>query len=270
MLRAPASPTSAARRATRRRVRASGGHGWPERASGDGARATPMPRSGQYWRSPERLDPVGTSVGRGGKGLVAPHRFRPATRAVRSGRRDRGLLEHSPTPAFSSPLAMTSPTRTFCNPGSARGSIRTLERPKLQPRKITNPSTNTPPPPYYPGEQKHLSPRARPLAGLPVCAVRPRTRSPRRVHPWFPPAGICSAKSAGLPSATSSGRCAPAAVWWCRLPSSRHKPRAVPTARPRGTAPSGSDPRLVPRNAPWAGRGRLRRLFPVRGRRPIF
>jgi len=33
---------------------------------------------------------VGRSVGRGGKSVVAPHGFRPVTRAVRSGRRDRG------------------------------------------------------------------------------------------------------------------------------------------------------------------------------------
>ena len=155
VLREPASPASAAMDGEAQAARSERGPGGPERTSGDGAWATPKPRSGQCWRSPEGLKPVGTSVGRGGKGLVAPHRFRPATRAVRSGRRDRGLLEHSPTPASSSPLAMKSPTRTFCNPGSARGSIRTPERPKLQPRKTTNPSTNTPPPPYYPGAQKH-------------------------------------------------------------------------------------------------------------------
>ena len=196
-----------------------------------------MPRSGQYWRNPERLEPVGTSVGRGGKGLVAPHRFRPATRAVRSGRRDRGLLEHSPTPASSSPLAMTSPTRTFCNPGSARGSIRTLERPKLQPRKITNPSTNTPPPPYYPGEQKHLSPRARPLAGLPVCDVR------SGAHPGGRFSRGCRPQK---PAPRNPPACRPG-----RTPGDAH-PRP---ARSAAGHPSATDPKW-PRQAAPAGPAR--------------
>ena len=47
--------------AERRRHRESGGHGWPERTSGDGARATPKPRLSSYRRSPESLVPVGDS-----------------------------------------------------------------------------------------------------------------------------------------------------------------------------------------------------------------
>jgi len=45
--------------AERRRHRVSGGHGWPQRTSGDGARATPKPRLGQAPGAPP-LESVST------------------------------------------------------------------------------------------------------------------------------------------------------------------------------------------------------------------
>ena len=105
VLREPASPVSAARRAKAQAARREP-RPWMAEASVR-RRGTGDPEA---TRGPEQLGPLGVlpmggAVGRGGKSLVAPHRFRPVTRAVQSGRRDRGLLERSPTPALSSALA---------------------------------------------------------------------------------------------------------------------------------------------------------------------
>ena len=70
----------------RKRRGESRGHGWPRRASGDGARATPKPRLGQGSGKPRGPRACGWHVGGAGKSFVVS-------------RRTSSLLKRSPIPA---------------------------------------------------------------------------------------------------------------------------------------------------------------------------
>ena len=94
--------------------------------------ANPEPGAGQGSANPRGPRACGWSIGRGGKSLVAAHRFRTATRAVQGGRRDRGLLERSPTPASSCARAKRARRTTLCN--SARGRPCHRSGPRRQAR----------------------------------------------------------------------------------------------------------------------------------------
>ena len=101
MPREPASTASEARRA---KAQAARRERRPWMADANVRRrgtVNPEPGAGQGSANPRGPRACGWSIGRGGKSLVAPHRFRTAKRAVQGGRRDRGLLERSPTPASS-------------------------------------------------------------------------------------------------------------------------------------------------------------------------
>ena len=115
--------------------------------------------------SPAILEPVGTVVGRSGKSLVAPHRFRPVTRSVRSGRRDRGLLYAGNKLRQSAPAGEGSPV--FREPASPVSAARRAKaqaarretRAWMPEANVRRRDTGDPEAPFEPAPEKPSGPR---------------------------------------------------------------------------------------------------------------